>query len=193
MKSAVMRLIKLFVMSASWLLIVAPCANAAVPSLIVEPQKPASYAPFNVRVTFASEVCFGVTSPIYSSVSFKNGVLSLSLSHLKSGPCVTERVLPISGLPPGTHTIRVSVTSTKLPATGYGFSTNDTEIASTVVTVVAPVQLEVVNLFTARVDGDNIFRPFPYTEGGGGPVVLWIPQGGALTGLPFGCNRASRR
>lgn len=165
--------------------IVTMCAQAQTARVTVEPSIPTAYTPFNVRVTFASEVCFSVTSPVYSSVTFQNSVLSLSLSHLKSGPCVTERLLPVSGLPAGTHTVRVSVTSSNAKATDYGFSTIETEIASTAVTVKLPPQLVPVNVFTGRINGDNIFRPFPYTEGGGGPVVLWIPQGGVLNGVGY--------
>ncbi len=159
--------------------------QAAVPSLAFVPAAPSVYQPFAVRVTFAEPVCFSVTSPVYSSVSFTKGVLRLVLSHLKPGPCVTERLLPVSGLPAGTHTVRVSVTSFR-PAIATdlhaGGTTIENELASASLVVAQRAEIPVVNVYSAKVLGDGIYKPFAATEGGGGPVVLWLQHGETLTG-----------
>ena len=158
---------------------------AAITQISVEPSSPSAYEPFMLRLTFSTPVCFSTSSPVYANVSFRASTLSMSLSHLKPGPCVTERLLPVSGLPAGTNEIRVNITSAKLSTNGDGFvggSTVETEVARTQVTVLQSPQLESVNLYSARVDGDNVFKPFDATEGGGGPVVLWQNHGDPLTG-----------
>lgn len=160
-------------------------AQSPAAFLTVLPSVPSAYEPFVVRVNFSTPVCFNLNSPVYSSVSFTGGVLSLSLSHLKPGPCVTERLLRVSGLPDGNHTVRVSVTSARPSTAGDAFpggSTVDTPIAQIALTVSARSQLLPMNVYTARVDGDSVFRPFAATEGGGGPVVVWTNHGDPVTG-----------
>lgn len=161
---------------------------SVVPRVAIEPTPLLAYQPFNVRVVFAKPACFSVSSPIYSSVTFKGGVLNLVLSHLKPGPCVDERVLPVSGLPAGTHTIQVSVTSDVISTTGpfFGSITSQTAIASTSLTVSERPGFTVTNMYTARVDSDSILGPFTNTEAGGGPVVLWQPRQYAGVGSGVG-------
>lgn len=146
--------------------------------LTIEPSSPAAYEPFNVRVAFSTPHCFSMNNPVYSSVLFKQGVLSLTLSHLKRGPCADERVYPVSGLPAGTHTIRINVTSPVTSADGYLFgATIATEVGNTRVVVAPTPNFEPLNVYMARIDGDSVFQPFRVTEGGGGPVVAWQDHG----------------
>ena len=161
----------------------AQTANSA--SISFSPTSPSEYEPFKVRVVFSAPVCFSVNSPVYSKVSFANGILGLTLSHLKLGPCVTERILSVSGLPRGAYSVRLSATSAKASVSSdpyYGGSTIETELVSAPIVVAARTELDRVNAYTARIDGDNVFKPFTPTESGGGPVVLWMNHGEPVSG-----------
>ena len=153
-------------------------AQTATPLRVtIEPSSPAAYEPFTVRVAFSTPNCWSMNNPVYSSVSFKQGVLSLTLSHLKPGPCAAERVYPVSGLPAGTHTIRLNVTS-QAPVAGYPFgATLANEVGSAQVVVASTPNFVAFDVYTGRIDGDSVFQPFRVTEGGGGPVVLWLDHG----------------
>lgn len=167
---------------------VASGINAKVansPSISFSPTTPKEYEPFKVRLLFSVPVCFSINSPVYSKVSLSNGILSLALSHLKPGPCVSERILPLSGLPRGSYSIRLTMTSAKASSPSdpyYGGSTVETELAVVPIVVAARPELDPANVYTARIDGDSVFKPFTSTEDGGGPVVLWSNHGEPVSG-----------
>jgi hypothetical protein len=155
--------------------------HAQVPDgaqISIEPATPAAYQPFKLRVRFASPNCWSTTSPVFSDVSFRQNVLRLTLSHLKPGPCAEERVYPVSGLPEGNHSVvlQASYRAPISPQYSTGITLSN-EIGRTQVTVTPIPSLQSSYFYTGRIDGDSVFRPFAPTEGGGGPVVLWLDHG----------------
>ncbi|HOB03069.1 hypothetical protein [Casimicrobium huifangae] len=81
-------------------------------SLRVEPASVTAFQPFEVVAQFASSYCLSPGAPGLANAKLRNGILTLVISHLRSGPCVTEKRVAVDGLPPGSFRLRLSVTDT---------------------------------------------------------------------------------
>jgi hypothetical protein len=173
-------MMRLFALLPRWLTVFAcigfaPALHAVIiemPSVRVETpagrdaSSLSTYEPFNVIATFSKPYCFSETYPLYVSANLKSNVLSLVLSHLKSGPCVQRRTLPVSGLRPGAYTVRVSVTDDDLK------NTHEVEAGSTTVTIgVGSVVNVTLGFVAARIDGGDI-KPFGAYSPSDAPVTL---------------------
>jgi Repeat of unknown function (DUF5648) len=125
-----------------------------------------TYEPFNVIATFSKPYCFSETYPLYASTTLKNNVLSLVLSHLKAGPCLQRRTLPVGGLHPGTYTIRVSITDDDLR------NTYEVEVGSTSITVGLGSSVNgLLGFATARIDGGTI-KPYGTYAPADAPITV---------------------
>ena len=127
------------------------------------------YQPFDVVATFSKPYCLNTESPIYSALTLNQGVLSLVLTHVKSGPCVSERRLRVPGLPTGDYRIRVSITDG-----GTRTLTFEAEVGTVNLTVAANSSTPIASrVETARIDGGALAKPFGVYPLGDGPVTLF--------------------
>jgi hypothetical protein len=85
-------------------------STAALAASVTVDSPPPAYQPFDLRVTFNAGVCLSPTYPLFGDVSYKDKVLTITLSHLKTGVCELTRTVRVPGLPPGFHDIVVQVT-----------------------------------------------------------------------------------
>lgn len=172
-------------------------------AFITTPASIREYDPFTARVTFNTAYCLSDTYPIFGEVDLKGNVLSVVLTHVKTGPCVASRDVRIPGLPGGQYTLRISVSKVNddrsIPAgipggVPGGFST----LAETVeASILVSTSTTLRSFWTARVDGnefEDIYETgrIPYA----GPVTLYfsglrggifgLPQDWLEVGLPSG-------
>lgn len=159
-----------------------PIVNAV--SFITTPSPIREYDPFTARVTFNAAYCLSDTYPIFGEVDLKGSVLSVVLTHLKTGPCVATRDVRIPGLPGGRYTLRIAVS---MAGPGGGLDGGISKLAETVETpLVISTSTTLRSFWTARIDGNNLDDPYqtglvPYA----GPITLY-PEGlrGGIFGLP---------
>ena len=137
-------------------------------ALATDPVAITPYQPFDVIATFSKPYCLSTESPLYSALSLVQGELRIVLSHVKEGPCVTERRLRIPGLGRGDYRIRVSITD------NFFFSaTYEAEVGVTTFSVSANASTPMTErIRTARIDGGAIVQPYGRYDLGAGPVTL---------------------
>ena len=164
-------------------------------AFITTPASIREYDPFTARVTFNTAYCLSDTYPIFGEVDLKGSVLSVVLTHLKTGPCVATRDVRIPGLPGGEYTLRISVSKT---APGSRLDGGISTLAETVeASILVSTSTTLRSFWTARVDGnefEDIYETgrIPYA----GPVTLYysglrggifgLPQDWLEVGLPSG-------
>lgn len=149
------------------------------------PASPQEYEPFRVIATFSEDVCLSTNAPGYAQVRFAGNLLDIQLSHLKAGSCSRQREFQFNGLPAGSHTVQLGLTSRRPQQTGDAYDGGSTlliAIGSAPLSILSRADFATKYWFTGRIDGDSIFHPYQITEGGGGPVVIWGSHGEPLTG-----------
>ena len=148
------------------------------------------YQPFDVVATFSKPYCLSTESPIYSALTLNQGVLNLVLTHVKSGPCLSERRLRVPGLLAGDYRIRVSITDGDSRTLTF-----EAEVGTATLTVAPNGSTPITSrVETARIDGGALAKPFGVYPLGDGPVTLFkgslnAPLGptgvGVEVGQPF--------
>ena len=155
-----------------------------MPDVAVVTLAPVAYQPLTVTATFSTAYCLNTDAPIYSQVSLTSGVLSVALSHLKAGPCVTSKTLSLPGLPAGTYGVRISVTADDSGGIQRR-RTYEAEVGQTSVTVSLPKGLASgVPMCMTRSDAPA-YGPF-----GSGPIVLAF-RCSEEPAIPFGATRTT--
>lgn len=146
---------------------------------ISEAASPRSYERFVAEVTFDTAYCVSASYPLIGDAELRGDMFSVTLSHLKSGPCTNAFRVSVPGLPAQVTRLRVSMTKA---ATAAG---QPSQIAETVET---PLVLSGYTtgspMWTVRVESDGVYNPFNLAQDGqrAGPVVLWPFRGEPLTG-----------
>ena len=138
---------------------------AVMPNVVVTTASPVAFQQLTVRADFSTAYCISSAYPLYSNVSLSGGVLSVVLSHLRAGPCVTTRTLSLPGLPAGTYGLRISITADDTGAIQRQ-RTYEAEVGQTTFLVAQPPGIRLGVLCMARVD---LPAYGPY---GSGPVML---------------------
>ncbi len=136
-----------------------------MPSVTINTASPVAFELLTVRAGFSTAYCLSNQYPIYSNVNLKSGVLSVVLSHLRAGPCVTSKTLNLPGLPAGTYTLRISVTADDSGGIQVR-RTYEAEVGETTFTVTQPPGIGAAVMCMARVDLPA------YGSYGAGPVML---------------------
>lgn len=144
----------------------------AMPSVRVEraadthPSVITHFQPFDVVATFSRPYCLSTDAPLYAAVILKQQVLSLTLSHIKTGPCVRERRLRVSGLPAAAsdYRIRVSITDGTMVVPTF-----DAEVGEVDLKVVFTGSQSVIS--TARLDSGALNQYLGY-QPSEAPVTL---------------------
>lgn len=138
---------------------------AVMPNVVVTTASPVAFQQITVRADFSTAYCISSAYPLYSNVSLSGGVLSVVLSHLRAGPCVTTRTLSLPGLPAGAYGLRISITADDTGAIQRQ-RTYEAEVGQTTLLVAQPPGIRQGVLCMARVD---LPAYGPY---GSGPVML---------------------
>ena len=138
---------------------------AVMPNVVVTTASPVAFQPLTVRADFSIAYCLSNECPIYSNVSLKSGVLSVVLSHLRTGPCLTTKTFTLPGLPAGNYALRISVTADDSGGIQVR-RTYEAEVGQTTLTVTQPPGIGLSVMCMARVD---LPAYGPY---GTGPVML---------------------
>ena len=147
-------------------------AQSPVPKPVVMPNvavitaSPLAFQSFTVKADFSKAYCFSDDYPLYSNISLKAGVLSVILSHLRLGPCVTTKSITLPGIPAGEYTLRLSVTGDDSGGIQVR-RTYEAEVGQTQLTVTLPTGIVRSGVMCmARVDSPE-YGPY-----GSGPVML---------------------
>lgn len=151
-----------------------------MPGVTVLTPSPFAFQPLVVRADFSKAYCLSEDYPIYAQVGFVRqtppdavdvraglvkGVLSVALSHLRSGSCVMSKTFTVPGLPAGSHTLRISVTADDSGGIQVR-RTYEAEVGQTTLTVSQPAGIGTAVMCMARVDLPT-YGPY-----GTGPVML---------------------
>ena len=143
------------------------------------PAAPRSYESFTVQVAFDASYCVSSTYPLIGDGELRGNVFSITLSHLKPGPCTNVFSVVVPGLPAQVSRLRVAMTRQA------SFVGQPSVIAETVETAVAlDGYVTGEPMWTVRVESDGIYNPFHLPQDGSrsGPVVLWPFRGAPATG-----------
>ena len=74
------------------------------------PAAPRSYESFTVQVAFDASYCVSSTYPLIGDGELRGNVFSITLSHLKPGPCTNVFSVVVPGLPAQVSRLRVAMT-----------------------------------------------------------------------------------
>ena len=161
-------------------LAMASLSASAQSSIALNPAAPKPYEPVAVTVSFSKPYCLNDVYPLLGEVTYENKVLSVVLSHLKTGTCKTTYSFIAPGLPAGSQTIKVIVSA-------RAANPDDPAIVAETVTLATRIGTATDNyedkfFWTGRIDGDGFFNPFKVTPGTqDGPLVPYSLRGNAIS------------
>lgn len=74
------------------------------------PATPKEFEPFRVEVEFKQPYCASQEAPLFSKVKLDGRSLTLLLSYMGEGPCVTRRSFVVPGMAAGSYDVTVGMT-----------------------------------------------------------------------------------